>query len=434
MPLNAFRLSIALLCTTLIGAISPAAAQDQSPNDILEASRSALAEISGFSAQFKMGGEGGSMFKDTLPSMSGQLFFGTNEEFGRVLHGIGESRDQQTMPLLPIDILIASDRYLWTDIPSRIINERPVSSKARGLPSAFPLVLLKSIIQEDPFANDADNAETIDLLTQETVNGTLCDVIHIKRNKPKGRTSRSGSDAYTDARWYIGVQDKLPRKLEHITDAGLIKITLAFELAGLKVIEPTQDQLDVTRPDGFKLKSTMPVPNADPITQIEPNLPLTQPRINPTPSQPITNRPLRAPAYAFTTQVDSKVNNATQTDRVTVLYFWGSWCIPCTTASPLVSTMTEQFGSAAIDVFGIAIREADPSRTASGFSLKKYQHSLVLDGDALVSSFKVRVFPTIIVINQIGEIVFQQSISKEISAEKLIENATTAAENAITSG
>ena len=70
----------------------------QTAEEILDASRAAIAEIDGFMAQFRMKGEGGSMFAETMPSMSGQVFFGTHDEFGRVIHTIGESKDKQKDP------------------------------------------------------------------------------------------------------------------------------------------------------------------------------------------------------------------------------------------------------------------------------------------------------------------------------------------------
>lgn len=426
------RVLIAIICSTLVLLTPPAIAQDQSPNDILDASRDAIQELSGLSAQFRMKGEGGSMFADTLPSMNGQLFFGVHEELGRVIHCIGEIREQQSSPSQPIDLLIASDRHLWTDTQSRTINERPISSNTRGLPTAFSLVLLKSFVNDDPYANDANDAKSIDLLTQETVSGTLCDVIHIKRPKIDSRTSRAGKDAYTDARWYIGVEDKLPRKVEHITDAGLVKITLSFELTSTKVIQPTQVQLDVTRPDGFTFKSSMPKDQPSEPSDDEPadfiDAPVT-PRTTKTTGlkpEPAAPRVKAAPSYSFSIQSGSDVNNASQEGKVTVLYFWGSWCVPCKATSPLISQLAQELDSEMVDVFGLAIREADPDQTSTNFTQSAYQHTLVLDADSLVSSFKIRVFPTIVVVNRVGEIAFQQSINKETSSQELVDSAKEA--------
>jgi len=424
---------LTLFVAVLATGASPSVAQEQSANAVLEASVNALQEIPGFRAQFKMGGEGGAMFKDTLPSMSGQLFFGTHPELGRVIHCIGEAKDQQTRPSKPIDILLASDRYIWTDNSEQTIYEKPISSSSRGIPSAFPLVLMHSILIDDPYAKDADNAKTIDLLTQEVVGDVLCDVIHIKKNPPSGRTSRSGKDTYTDARWYIGADDKLPRKIEHITDAGLVKITLYFELSNFSVVEPPESMLDVTRPTGFKFKSSMPK-----VGEPEEEQPVSRPvsennntPANPRP-QPNQPRTVFAPSFSITPAgQETVVTNSTQADRVTVMYFWGSWCIPCKDVSPLVSAMADDFADEDFDAFAIALREANPSEVESDFEDQHDQLSLVIDDSGIASRFKARVLPTIVVIDRDGVIVYQRGISKDLTGEDLVAAAKTAVSNAL---
>jgi len=410
-----------------------ASAQSQNPNEILDLSKAAIQEIDGFSAQFKMKGEGGSMFANTMPSMSGQLFFGTLETSGRVIHCIGEIREQKNSASKPVNILLASDRYLWTDRPTKSINEYPSAGTTRGLPASFPLVLIQSITQNDPFERDLNNAQSIDLLDQATVGGVLCDVIHIKRTKANPQTRQPPSEAYTDAQWYIGVDDKLPRKVEHITDAGLVKITLGFTLSNLKPVMVTQEQLDIPRPEGFEFKSRMPKPRPDPAPDqvIEPS----PPSANPAQREPAGPGLRIAPSYAFTPDGGSQVTNAKQEGRITVLYFWGSWCVPCKAASPLVSELAQAFGAdtaqSPVDVFGLAIREADPSQTRADFVKDGYHHRLVLDGDDLVAAFRVRVFPTIVVINAAGEIAFEGHIKKEMGVKELVESAKEAIEKAL---
>jgi thiol-disulfide isomerase/thioredoxin len=446
MPRCTPQISIHSRCLAMLSVLmillgsSRASAQDAL--DILDASRDALREVSGFSAQFRMKGEGGSMFASTMPSMSGQLFFGTHDEYGRVIHCIGESRDQQSTPSQAIDLLIASDRYLWTDMKAQTINERPNrKSSTRGLLSAIPLVLIQSIVSDAPYANDADNAETIDLLAQETISGELCDVIHIKRTKPGSGSKRSGNDSYTDAKWYISTKDKLPRKVEHITDAGLVKITLLFELSNLKVITPTQSQLDITRPDGFAFKSTMPKPRPvgtpddspsaqpDPSTFPDPSMrgrPINTPQ---TPAKPIVKQ---APPYSFTPIGSSEINNTTQINRITVLSFWGSWCAPCKEANESISGLVNELASESpdqpVDVFALAIRQADPDQARSDFELAGYAHALVLDADDQAKNFEIRVYPTIVVLNGSGEIVFHKGITKERTSKQLVDEAKDAIE------
>lgn len=400
-------------------------AQDQSPIEILDASRTAIQEISGFSAQFKMTGEGGTMFADTMPAMNGQLFFGELDPLGRAIHIIGESRDQKKAPSVAVDLVVSSDRFLWVDHTTQTINEVPLASSSRGMPGAINLVLIGSITNQDPFANDANNAQEIEYIGTDTVNDELCDVIAIKRAERNPRAAKSGRDAYTDVRWFISTTDKLPRKVEQVTDAGLIKITLSFELLNLRVIEPTQDMIDIARPDGYEFKSRMPRDNPndnlDSGDQVipdddQPNAPSTKaPPVDQTPKSKF------APNYEFTPVGGSLTNNSTQQDRVTVLYFWGSWCVPCKQTSPLVSALTEEFASSPVDVFGLAVREADPAQTEKDVRKSNFRHALVLDSQSAASSFKVRIYPTLVVIDQQGEIVYQESIDRRTDSTMLID-------------
>ncbi|MGV6813459.1 MAG: TlpA disulfide reductase family protein [Phycisphaerales bacterium] len=423
------RMLMLVILIGLLGASQSRAQETQSPNAILEASANALAEIPGFRAQFQMGGDGGSMFKDTMPSMNGQLFFGTNPDYGRVLHLIGEAKDQQSAPSKPIDVLIASDRYLWTDTASRTIFEKPAIDNTRGVLSAIPLVLMQSIVQEDPFAKYTDNAQNIDLLASEMIQGVLCDVIHIKKNPPKGRTGRSGKDSYTDARWYIGAEDKLPRKVEHITDAGLMKITLFFDLSNFSITEPAADMLDVTRPDGFAFKSSMPKPK-DPSAQIDDQAPPpTTGNPNPitTTQPPATPRAAYAPTFSMTPAGSTTaITNSTQANRITVLYFTGSWCIPCKEFTPMVSDLADEHADDDVDVIAIAIREADPEQAVDTYARAHRQLPIVIDDQGLASRFKARVLPSVIVVDRDGLIVFQRSISKDVDAHGLIEQVKEA--------
>tara|TARA_R110002072_G_scaffold42064_4_gene117452 strand:+ start:8060 stop:9463 length:1404 start_codon:yes stop_codon:yes gene_type:complete len=441
--------SAIVLCTAFSPAFAANSAQDQQPTqqptEILELSRAALGEIPGFTAQFSMEGVGGALFADTFPSMNGQLFFGTNDEHGRVLRSLGNAKEMKTAPTKPMDMLISEDRYYWLDYEKKQIHETKNDPDARGTPGSFSTMLIKPIILDDPFAKDLNNAVSVELLEQASVKGVLCDVIEITRpEKPKGRTRKSRDDAYTSARWYISTVDRLPRKLEHKTDAGIIQFTFVLELANVKVIENEQDKLDINRPSEFEFVSSIPKPKPDPTTEtndepligdttnqdLPPDFVVTDNQPDP---QPVIKRNKRAPAYAFTPAAfaSTEVNNATQANKVTVLYFWGSWCIPCAETSPLVSQMAFDFLKDPVDVFGLAIREADTAATQSEFDAEDFMHTLVFDAGSLVSDFKVRVFPTIVVINASGEIVFQEHISKQVSGTELIENAKAAVQEAV---
>jgi thiol-disulfide isomerase/thioredoxin len=428
---STFRCRVLLIAIAFLAPVATA----QNPNEILDASKAAIAEINGFQAQFRMKGEGGSMFADTLPSMSGQLFFGTNEDFGRIVRAIGEARDKQKDPPRPIDQVVASDRYIWIDREKKTINEVPNTPNARGVPSSLSLVLVSSIINDDPFAKDADNAESITLGAEEVIAGVLCDQVQIKRQKPEGNTRRS-AQSYTEVIWWIGKEDKLPRKVHQITDAGMVKITLSFEMSNLRVMEPEPDQLDVRRPADFQLVSRMPTPPSEDEPEVEIietletiNRDVTESRPTrietTTPSNPV------APAFSFSTTEGTSVSNATQQGRVTAFYFTGSWCIPCAETGPLVDSLRTDIDDDSFELFALSIREGNPTRAERLFNASYPMIPLSVNPGTISADFKVRVFPSIVVIDQAGEIVFQRAIGKGYGAQQLVEDARSAIESAL---
>jgi thiol-disulfide isomerase/thioredoxin len=125
------------------------------------------------------------------------------------------------------------------------------------------------------------------------------------------------------------------------------------------------------------------------------------------------------------------VNNGTQNGRVTVLYFWGTWCIPCRAVSPKVSEIAARFADGAVDVFAPAIRERDAEGPRSYIADNDYKHRLVLGADALATSFKVRVYPTVIVIGPTGEIVYQAHPGPDRTADQMADQIAAAIEGAL---
>jgi thiol-disulfide isomerase/thioredoxin len=405
-------------------------ALSQNANDILDASRQALAEVAGFDAQFKLEGDGGSMFSDTMPAMNGKLFFGTHEELGRVIHAIGESKDKRTDPSAPVDMLLAQDRAVWTDMSKQTINEVPRSGNTRGNPTALTLVLIDTIINTDPFSQDANNAQSITLGTQEEVGGVMCDQIVIKRAESV-KASKDPNNKYTDVIWWIAQGDKLPRRVDRITDAGLVKINLSFSLSGLKIRPPTSAQLDVARPEGFQLISRLPSPEAETQPTTTTNKP-TQPSINEVPApRPTPTLEPKAPDYSFVTSDGSTISNARQQGKVSVLYFWGSWCVPCTTTSPLIDAMALELADPSLDVFALAIREGNPQQALSAFQEDYPTPRVSVNPEGISSDFKIRVFPSVVVIDQDGYIIFQRGIGRNYSAEQLIEDTRKAVSEAL---
>lgn len=415
--------------------VAPAWAQEADPEAILRASTEALSETPGFAAQFRLVGEGSEMIKNTMPSMSGRLVFGKTDD-GRVLHVLGEARDSASGPSSAFDIVRTAAKVTWTDDAKRVIFTRKAAPEPREMPSAARLLHLANLLEEDPYAAALARSEAVEHEGVKAVAGVDCDVVLISFAKLQGGVNRGGP-GHTAERWFIATGDRLPRRLEQITDAGMLKFSLVTEMSDLRAGEQPAEMLDVRRPEGYSVNDNTVARPVDPAPEPEVSDPVPPPttegRPTPPPADP-TPAPAqakRAPAYAFTPDGGSAVNNGTQNGRVTVLYFWGTWCIPCRAVSPKISEIAARFADRPVDVFAPAIRERDAEAPRSYIADNDYKHRLVLGADALASSFKVRVYPTVIVIGPTGEIVYQAHPGPERTADQMSDQIAAAVEGAL---
>lgn len=424
------KCSLSFIVLAAVCLVRPAFAQEEDPNAVLDASRAAIAELEGFTASFDMRGDGSDMIKSTMPSMKGQLVFGEHPEYARSIRMYGSARDKADGETSAIDILRSNEVLVWVDMKEQTINEYPADSTARGIPTSAKLMMFDMLLDEDPYGRRLDQAESIAIEAQEQVGGELCDVVRIdyaQQPRAAGR-SRSVQANYTSARFFISTTDHLPRRIDHITDGGMIKFRMITELTNLVAVKPSDEQISVNRLDGFTLNSHLDTgkpEEAKPST----DTPVTKPIENP--DTPVGQRLPRAPGFEFTDIDGVKVNNASQSGRVTVLYFHGSWCLPCRDTSPLVSNLAESFASQDVDVFAVAVRERDPGAVRNEFRAAGSSGRLVLNADAIASKFRVRLYPTIVVVNKAGEIVFEDHLKKDFDAQQLADATVNAVKLAI---
>jgi thiol-disulfide isomerase/thioredoxin len=425
---------MSVLCLIAAGVSSNAVAQDEDPNQILNDSRDAISQLEGFKAQLSMFGDGASAIKSMMPSMNGKIFYGDHPKYGKSFRVHGMTTDKQGAAPYSIDILQSKEAMVWTDLTKQTIDEHKAGASVRGAPTALSLIMFDMMLQDDPYGERMELAESLTLDPQTEVHGVMCHVVHVRYAKPVANGgSRNSKHSHSEAKWFIGVEDHLPRRIEHLT-TGLMKFQLVAELKNLVIEAPSDEEIDVMRLEHFKLKSTLNPPERSPIESRDPDpVPDTNEVTEPaTPTDP-SARLDRAPGFEFTDVSGAKITNATQSGRVTVLYFNGSWCLPCRDTTPLVSSLAESFASQDVDVFGLAIRERDEVGVQLAFDGNGYSHRLVTGVDKLPERFKVWLYPTVVVINKSGEMSFRGNLTKEMDAQKLIDAVGMSVKEAIAS-
>ncbi len=415
----------ALALLSVPALVIPAHADEAEARAVLAAAADAIKQTKGFGAQFRLIGDGSAMIKSTMPAMNGRFMFARHNG-EPLIHILGEYRETADAEAVPFDVLRQPGTLTWTDDAKKTIFVRRATPEPRDAPGAARMLHMANLIQDDPFADTLANAESLELSASENVAGVECDVVTVKLAK--------GKAGHTSEKWYLAKSDRLPRKLEQLTDGGMIKFSLITEFSNLAAGPQAPALLDVRRPEGYTVDDrTQPVtrPNTTrltpgDVTREEPARPETR---QPTPAKP-TNP--AAPVFAFTDDAGATVDNNTQMGRVTVLYFWGTWCIPCRAVSPEISKIAQAYADKSVDTFGLAIRERDPDAPRAQMRDNDYQHRLVLGAGKAATAFKVRVYPTVVVIAPDGTIAYEGHPSQERTAEKLAEEVRAAIDAALT--
>lgn len=91
-------------------------------------------------------------------------------------------------------------------------------------------------------------------------------------------------------------------------------------------------------------------------------------------------------------------------DKVIVLDFWFTTCAPCLQEMPELNKIREEFGTDEVAYFGITFSEKE--KVEKLLKSVKYDYIPVTDSQNLCDRFGIRFYPTTLVINKEGKIVY----------------------------
>jgi thiol-disulfide isomerase/thioredoxin len=95
-------------------------------------------------------------------------------------------------------------------------------------------------------------------------------------------------------------------------------------------------------------------------------------------------------------------------DRLTLIDFWASWCMPCLKAIPELNRMYELYEAKGVQIIGI---NCDGPRSVSKVAplIKSLQinYPILMDlNSEVMNNLNLNVFPTLILVNDKGKIVW----------------------------
>lgn len=296
----------------------------------------------------------------------------------------------------------------WVDHAAKKVFEK-FKGQSKGVAYNMPGPLrLDDLTDPVPFKNELVPAAEYQVEPRKDQGGVACDVVLVNKER-------------THTRWYLGVDDHLPRKRESILDTAVISGTMVLELNDLHVDEAnpprmTADMLRVAVPEGYtedRVPPPAPPPPPPPV-QPEPEkgvapekgaegtatLPAAAAEATPTAPPP----PARAPDFELKTSQGETVSLASLRGKVAVLEFGGSWSLPLRESHGEVQALAQRYKDRDVAVYLVNVREKNAATMSEELRKANATFGLLLAGDAVAKAFGIQQYPSYVVIGKDGMI------------------------------
>jgi peroxiredoxin/outer membrane lipoprotein-sorting protein len=131
----------------------------------------------------------------------------------------------------------------------------------------------------------------------------------------------------------------------------------------------------------------------------------------------------KAPDFELLDGNSQKVTLQSLTGKVVVLDFWGTWCVWCVKAMPLLENLRKEYEkNPKVEILGISCQEPKNADPVKFMKDKNIYYRTLLNGDEVAKKFGVSGFPTLFIIDKNGKVVytkvgFSENLQEELSKE-----------------
>ncbi|MEM7754283.1 MAG: TlpA disulfide reductase family protein [Planctomycetota bacterium] len=405
---------------------SSVAFAQQSAGQVLQRAVETARELQSFEAKAKVGGEGG--FAGLLPKGEATLKMARARDEGEVLFDAlveGTIKSKADGDEAPAQIRVRRTPEMTVSVePGKKLVHELSGRTTRTWDGSLDLYVTPwTLGMLSPYDREM-SADKVEYAGEETLNGETVDVILVEYaeapQQPATRGGGSPLDSFKTAKWSFARSDGLPRRVEWVAGGAALSFSLIVEYTDIKTNTGVEaSSFVIETPEGFERRtptadrSVLPsrvAPSGRTVGVGERVGRPVRPAPPPTPAAPAFDA---APDFELATASGDVVTKQTLAGKVSVFYFWGTWCVPCRVFSPLVSGLVDTFEGEPVGVYGLAVRERDAVAPAEYLAEKGYKHTLLLGSpdsgrvgaDAVARAFRVRVYPSIAVVGAEGELV-----------------------------
>lgn len=291
----------------------------------------------------------------------------------------------------------------WLEQKDNKLYERPATDTLANQEQSLAKQLMPDeYTSAEPFAQVL-KMEKLTKLSSDTVVGEPCDII-------EGATA----DGTRTITWAISTKDRLPRRMEMATGQGEQKLSMILEMKNFDTSKKfTAKDFDIPLPTGYIVDKSAPA--AAPAVPGQPAVPAAEIGVAAGTAAPaVTVKDADGKEFA--------VNAAS--GNVTVLEFFGTMFKASNIGSlDLQSLATGDFKDKNVKFVGMACREPNDNAAKEYFKTNGLTYTLVPKADAAVEPFKVKGFPSYVVLNGKGEVAsfFQTWPGKDVMSSAITQ-------------
>lgn len=358
--------------------------------------------------------------------------------------GQGRSGDEQTF-----DVGWRKDTIEFLDFKEKKVTERRTREVRGGAYQIATGARVADLVSNNPYQS-VFAAEKLELQDRQSIDGVDCDVILATTAAKRSKV-----------RWYFGVEDHLPRKVEKIVDgekiSGMMVSELrdfvaqtdsAFDAEKVRIEVPTDFAIDRFQPPeqqdsakapqqddkSGKSDETNPatftgIPGAkidaeklEPAKEAAPAEPSPAQEPAPTPPEPVI---ATLPAFELTGPGGAKVTADSLKGSVAIIDFFGGW-MPARSWQSTLKTAISDIQN--VKVYAADVREKTVESGAKVLRDRGIPWDHLHGADALAKQLGIKVFPATVVVGKDGRIIeVFQNCRDAAMAERIKTAATDAA-------
>lgn len=360
-----------------LGFILPAHAEEPNPTELLQQSQKALTALRAIAYDGDYVSEG--VAASVLPSQKGHVLLARNNS--RLLR----MRADAWTSAPDGRVVLTSEMISDGTTVATIAYDRKQYRELTGPGAGGEVLRWHGIVVEQLLRGELYKSEiaggTATYQGTETVDGIECHVIEA-----------ANPEAPVVARWFIGKQDLLPRRVIRTVGGQIGEGRGDLTLNALDPNPAVSDKLfELAKPEGYTDRGT-----------------------------PLGPRTVRSPLEAEFLPIGSDAPDWTLRNsegksvalkdlrgKVVLLSFWASWAPPCANALPSLKSLCESYKDRPVAVYTVNAFEhrADPAKALQPAGLSQ---TLLLNGNEVAKAYQVNGIPTFYLISPEGKILFAE--------------------------